>query len=266
MSLWAGKNAYLCGEVSAEELVDQISERLALAMENARLYEEAKIRSEELNLLNKVTSTLSASLDLQENLNFIAETLVHVLPIQHTTLRLLNEEKTFLLSTIEHGIDDSSIDSNPSPVAENSIYNQVITTRQSIQVEDITDQTIPLSMRKTLETIGTKSLLVLPLLVGDEVIGIIGLHSTDPGKGMLPQEIQLAKTIVSQAATAVQNARLFERQQRRAIQLQTGAEVSQAASSYLNLDELLPQTVKLIQEGFNLAGYLLLKVQSGEMS
>lgn len=65
-------------------------------------------------------------------------------------------------------------------------------------------------------------------------------------------EINLYQAIAGQAAVAIQNARLFRQAKARASRLQAAGEVSRAASSILNPDELIQQAVNLIQERFDL--------------
>ena len=66
------------------------------------------------------------------------------------------------------------------------------------------------------------------------------------------ENLHVVETILVQAATAVQNAQLFEQIQTRSTQLQTAAEISRAANSILEPNPLILQAVNLIQERFNL--------------
>src|SRR5690606_28339317 len=95
-------------------------------------------------------------------------------------------------------------------------------------------------------------ILVVPLLYRNQVIGTMTAINTIEQPDFTQQDADLMVAMASQAATAFENARLFQSQQQRAAELQAAAEVSRAASSILDLDELLAQTVEVIRERFGL--------------
>ncbi len=94
-----------------------------------------------------------------------------------------------------------------------------------------------------------RSWLGVPLMVKDKVIGILRLDHMEPYR-FSAEDAQLALAMAEQAAIAIENARLYEARQRRAEQFRIISEVGQRITSILALDELLSQTVRLIQEAF----------------
>ena len=99
---------------------------------------------------------------------------------------------------------------------------------------------------------GDKQTLSLPLaLLGDEIIGVLGF--TREGQvGWTEEEVRTAQAIAEQAALALENQRLVSDVQRRAARLAAASEVSSAASSLTDLDELLSRVVTLIRDRFDL--------------
>ncbi len=89
----------------------------------------------------------------------------------------------------------------------------------------------------------------VPLAAKDRVIGLLTLHHEQPGYYAAPQAA-LALAFADQAAVAIDNARLFDAERRRADQFRLIAEVGQHITSILAVDELLCQTVRLIKESF----------------
>jgi GAF domain-containing protein len=106
--------------------------------------------------------------------------------------------------------------------------------------------------------------LAVPITVRGQVIGTIDLYDVTAPRQWSDDEIALTTAVVSQAALAIENARLFEETQRRATQLAAAAEVARDATAILDVDQLLDQTVHLISEqfGFYHAGVFLLDEQS----
>ncbi|KAA3643466.1 MAG: GAF domain-containing protein [Chloroflexi bacterium] len=96
-----------------------------------------------------------------------------------------------------------------------------------------------------------KSWMGVPLIVADEVIGLIGLQDAEKEKRFNREDLQLVKHLATQVAGAIRSVRLVEESQRRASQLQTAADIAREASTSLDLDELLRQAVYLVLERFN---------------
>jgi signal transduction histidine kinase len=73
-------------------------------------------------------------------------------------------------------------------------------------------------MRDLLETLGTHTLLLVPLRVHNDVIGVMTLHSSQSGYEFSAEEINLAETVASEIATAIENERLFHEAQTLAVE------------------------------------------------
>ena len=103
---------------------------------------------------------------------------------------------------------------------------------------------------------GAGSLVIEPLYAVERQIGfvLLGMESRREG-------ISLYEPLREEISSALQSALITERAARRALQLQTAAEVSRTASSILDLERLLPRVVDLIRERFRLyyAGLFLVE-------
>ncbi|MEP7189104.1 MAG: SpoIIE family protein phosphatase, partial [Roseiflexaceae bacterium] len=91
--------------------------------------------------------------------------------------------------------------------------------------------------------------IYVPLIAGDTVIGSISIQSYRP-RAFDADDMRLLSLIADQAAVAISKARAFSEASQRAIQLQAIHEVSERITAILDLDELLPSVVQLIQEHF----------------
>ena len=96
-----------------------------------------------------------------------------------------------------------------------------------------------------------QAVICAPVRTGDELLGLI-YAARLKDRPFTASEQSLFGVLADRAASAIENVRLIESGQRRTMRLQTAAEVSRAASSILDPDELLPQVVDLIRERFNL--------------
>jgi serine phosphatase RsbU (regulator of sigma subunit)/putative methionine-R-sulfoxide reductase with GAF domain len=91
--------------------------------------------------------------------------------------------------------------------------------------------------------------IYVPLIAGDTVIGSLSIQSYRP-RAFDADDMRLLSLIADQAAVAISKARAFSEASQRAIQLQAIHEVSERITAILDLDELLPSVVQLIQEHF----------------
>ena len=236
-----------------QRLVEEVAGQLSLALENARLIQQITDRSEELALINRVVSQVAASLDLSESLQVITTELGQAINVQ-TGFALLDKLGNTLKVVSDYNPDPrfpSSIDMEIS-VHGNPSSERAIATKKPVIIDDAQSDPSTETIYDSMQELGIYGLAIFPLVIQDEVIGTLGLGIQEKGRSFTQNDIQLAETIISQASSAIQNARLFEQIQARSIQLQTAAEISRAASSILEPNPLILQAVNLIRDRFNL--------------
>ena len=179
---------------------------LQLAEQRAQ---EAQRRSEELALVNNIVISVSASLDLHHSLEIVASEMSETLNA-YVDIALLNQEQKMLTVVTKA----SPIPGIPStlgldiPLEGNLNSLKLAQTRRSFLINR--PKRDPLTLA---HGIPVSALLVIPLVSGTELIGTVGLKILNEGRTFKEDETRLAETIVLQAATAIQNARLFEQTQ-----------------------------------------------------
>ncbi|MFT3892788.1 MAG: GAF domain-containing protein [Anaerolineales bacterium] len=95
----------------------------------------------------------------------------------------------------------------------------------------------------------TQSKLVVPIKIGEDVIGIINVEHPDT-QVFNEEDQHTLEALAAQAAIAIQNAQLNKETQRRALLLATALDVARDATAVSNIDELLDQAVALISSRF----------------
>ena len=237
-------------------LVMAVAEQAALAIEKARLLDgvhrhlaQAERRSEELATINRISSDLSASLDLDTILRSTVAKLSHVIGVAQAGLVLFDWQKGYgrLVAEYQQYPDESGQDAR-IPVKDNLSLARVLATRAPLVIVDAQNDPLMANIRDVMIWRGVKSILLLPLIVRGEVIGTIGLDELERQREFTTTEVELAQTITNQAATAIANAQLYEDVKRRAFELQTIQEVTGRISTILDPDELLAQVADLIAE------------------
>ncbi len=124
--------------------------------------------------------------------------------------------------------------------------------------------TSPLVPPQWVQMFRLKSVLSVPLIRQDKVIGGLILHQMTEGKGFSKEQVFLASTIASQMALAIENAKLFQATQERLRESETLLAVSQSVSSTLDLKETLQRVAReasLAAEADSSGAYLLDQAQ-----
>ncbi len=103
----------------------------------------------------------------------------------------------------------------------------------------------------------TRSELAIPLMVRDEVVGVLDCQS-DNVDHFDSETIDLLTLFSTQASIALQNARLYSLEQQRARQLQAINAIAQQTTAVLELEELLRRVCQLIQDAFRVSHVSLL--------
>ncbi len=205
--------------------------------------QEAQRRSEELALVNRVVSNVAASLDLQVSLDLVANELGQALAVQ-TGIALLDEER--LVLTVIAGYSPNKDTPDPRgieiPLEGNPSSQRVIDTRKTLIVEDPQNNPLTSSIQNVMKERGIESLMIIPLVSGAKVVGTVGLDILEKGRKFTEDEIRLSETIVLQASTAIQNARLFDQTQQALLETemlyQASAELN-SAQSYTDILQTL---------------------------
>jgi signal transduction histidine kinase/DNA-binding response OmpR family regulator len=190
-------------------LAEEITDQLALALENARLFHQAAARTQELALVNRVVSSVAGSLDLLTSLDTIASELARALSLGHTSISLLSEDKsTLTLVSDQPGRMDRSSPTIFVSLKDAPILQKAIVERGPTIFTGVSENPLRPLLPGEKHEHRTRTLVLLPLVAEGNTIGLVGMHLLEEGRSFTADELRLSETIVSQASTAIQNARL----------------------------------------------------------
>jgi GAF domain-containing protein len=163
------------------------------------------------------------------------------------------------------GEEDAFLGNRFSPV-EIPLVGAIGLDDQVVVNDFATSQRVDEQTRATFQYLGVGAAAILPLAVGGRLLGWLLAETVGRARSFARQEVAALQSIADQAAVAVANLGLLKETRARAIQLQAAAEISSAASSLLDVDELLTLAVELIRERFELyyVGIFLLQGDPSE--
>lgn len=224
------------------QVATAFASQAAVSLENARLFEESVSRARELNqrtqrlaLLNRLSVTLSGSLEIDYILETITNELFQAIPCSAISVVLFdNIGKATVMSESPRFSEKL-----PLLLPDAPLFNRL---RQSLGVfntEDIRAEEDLQPLLSYLKRHKTRSLLVLPIATGNDLHGLMLIHENRRQYRFAVDEIDLARTISNQAAISVQNARLYEETQRQVNELSALSAISRGMSATVEFDELM---------------------------
>lgn len=226
------------------KFVAAIAEQAAIAIMNARIFEKSVSREKEyLNVFQAVTDAVSSTLNVKEVLDLIVKKIPEVLNLKGATIRLLDEAGKELKLVAAYGLSARYLNKGPVDTEENI---REALRESPVAINDAaTDPRI--RYKKEAEAEGIRSMLTLPVIARGKVIGVLRLLTGHP-RDFTQEEIGFAASLAKQCGTAIENARMYEKQYREVRYLQAIQEVSKVISSTLDSREVLETIVRKIPE------------------
>ena len=233
--------------------ISSLTDQTATVVQSLRLFEAAEERAAELAIINDVVSTVTSTLEIEESLQIVSKEIAKIIGNEQVSIALMNKDQKSL-TIIAEVFDSENVASTIGyqiPVEGNLLTQEVLKTRQTVIVEDAQNSPLTEPVREGMILKGVQTLYVIPMLAGNEVVGTVGIDILHKDRLLSEQQLRLAETLIFQAATAVQNARLYSESQERADELSMINSISEVASSQLNTSELFNSVGTLMHEMFN---------------
>jgi GAF domain-containing protein len=179
--------------------------QIAVAVETARLYEEAQHHAEQLELSADVSKAIASTIDLEQTLRLVARNLVRLVDASVGQIALLEEdgEGWYGAAASDH---EEEWKRQHGEHGEHSFVFDVLDRGEPLVIEDV--RTSPLVDRSYVETFGVRSLLAIPLAVDGKPIGVAILGEGDQPRTFTAEEVRRSEGLAHQAAVAIKNARL----------------------------------------------------------
>lgn len=199
-------------------------------------------RRQELRSIQKTSAAISAELDLAELLPMIADKAAEVFAAP-TSLMLWDTTGSHLEIVASQGLSADYVWCQHIPREKVNAALDSLGDSQSLITADLRHG--PFGELDLIESERLCSALSTKLLVSGELIGILNIYSKDAPRDFTLHERELAETLANQAAIAIENARLRERE------LTSLLTTSDAVKAALDIDSLLQLIATKTAEAFN---------------
>jgi PAS domain S-box-containing protein len=232
------------------DFLGSLAGQVAVAIENARLFEETQQRLREMEGLAQVGEAISQNIELEPLLTRILDVACETIPAAEKGSILLLEDHNAL------GIYALSGYADPRTRAvrfstDTGYASLAVRQKRGILVSDVwADASITLNVDIP-EMNEIQSAMVAPLMVNQRVIGTISLDNASRKSAFTEDDLRVLVALATPAALAIDNARLFKETRRRLSDLEILQTISTALRVAKTLDEALPiildQLIKLLE-------------------
>jgi signal transduction histidine kinase len=238
------------------DLVKTFADQAVIAIENTRLFEEVQARTRALQesleyqtAMSDVLGVISSSPDkLQPVLDAIVNTAKQLCIADRAYFNVLLEGRYHSVAATEgipkHIIDD--VRTKPEAPGRGSHAARAVLEKRPIHIKD-TRLDPEFTLYDVNEPGRARTLLGVPLLRRDEVIGVITLARVDPAP-FTQRQIDLVATFANQAVIAINNVDLFEEVQARTKELQESLEYQTATSEILGVISSSPTDLQRVMD------------------
>lgn len=222
-----------------------ICAQAAVTIQNARLYTVERKRAAQLATVSEVSRQVAALLDLDELLPRIVHLIRERFGYSHVHLFTVDAENrrvVFRASTHPRG-EDWRARNIGYRIGLEGLVGWVAATAKPVLVNDVSQEPrfAPYPDKEVDET---QSEIVVPLKIGDQVIGVLDVES-DRRNAFTQDDLFVLSTLAAQVAIAIEDARLYNLQKEEAYYLNVLLQVAQNLSTTLDLDEVLETIVRI---------------------
>ena len=221
------------------ELVQNFAAQAVIAIENTRLLNELRRRTDDLTesleqqtASGEILASISGSLtDTKPVFDAIVRNLLRLFGSRWACVQVLHDGIVHMPAIDGEAGSKKLIDYYPQPLDENTVGGRAMQSKQVLQFSEIENNSaVPLTTQQFAREFGFRSAIFAPMIRDNRVIGAIGVANFKP-KVFNDKQVALIKAFADQAVIAIENTRLLN-ELRESLEQQTAtSEVLQVISS-----------------------------------
>ena len=220
-------------------LLTTLASSLSVALDNARLVAETRQRAAELAIVNDVGQAAASQLDLAPLMALVGDKMVETFRADICYIALYNSATRIIDFPYysENGVRE---DTEPLEFGA-GLTSHIIRTREPLLMNQV-------AHFDAVEARGigrnALSYLGVPMMLGDEAIGVISVQSSTEEGRFGGADVGLLSTLAANIVSAIHNARLYSESQTRGTEMAALADVGREIAAMLDLTQLLQRIVE----------------------
>jgi GAF domain-containing protein/CheY-like chemotaxis protein len=228
-------------EYTKEDLdtLNTLANQAAIAIENARLFQETQHRLAELTFLSQIIAITATENDLTIALSLICSELAQFLQVAEVSFALLDSQLTMAQVIAEyHDADRPEILGKQIPIIGNPVMTSVLESSSSLVIEDTQNDPLLVGMHEEYAEREVVSLLLVPIIFGQEVVGALEVVASKP-RQFSTTEIYLVQKVTSQVGQVLERLGLFAATRDQAERMAHLATISEGLNRPLTPEEVI---------------------------
>lgn len=187
-----------------KRLLTLVASRIAVAVENARLYSRIRAQNKSLKLLNDISREVTSILDLDKLFKTIGDKVNSLIPYQMFSVLLLDTTGTKLVHRFSLRFNENIHLKHDIPLGK-GLVGYAASHKEPVLVADVSRDERYINLNPE-----TRSELCVPLIHKDNVIGVLDIEHTQVGY-FTESHLRTMTTLAAQVAISIENARLYEK-------------------------------------------------------
>ena len=187
------------------DLADAVANEVALALDNAFLFERAVGRAANLETVFRISQAVGSSLQVNVVLNRVLDVVQKILSADAVALMTYDPRKRSISTAMARGAIPAEVLSMETHPGED-VPGYVFSTGEPAAFRDLDESMGGIAGRAAAHSL--RSLLAVPLLARGRSIGVLMVFSADAG-AFSDEDMNVLQTFASQAALALDTARLY---------------------------------------------------------
>ena len=200
-----GVENYLISPFHEEDLDFKIK----LALERKKTIERLQNRTDLLQTIVDLTSLVTSTLDPQAILYLIVKKMSEVIPVTRCSIIRIDHNGDYadVVATFEDPkLGSMKLDLNKYPE-----IREALISKKTVVIHDVATDPIMDKVRDIICPLGIRSIVVIPIVFHEEVIGTLFLRTSRAGHAFSEHEVKLCTAVANASANALYNAFLFEK-------------------------------------------------------
>jgi two-component system NtrC family response regulator/two-component system response regulator AtoC len=215
------------------------------------LERKLKLHEARESIIGRLASNLPKSVNLDTFLQVIIGELGQMMEVDRSNVIRLTPEGTLTVSHEWRASPEVSSNVDIRIPVDVATLSQYLDVRKPIKLDDTAAPELDHKVRFFAKSMGTRSLLVVPVLLDDEVIGLIGLHQTRAPRHWSDEEVAFLVSIATQLAIAYRYTRLYTDKKREAETTNALLEIANALNASSDFGEV---TSAVLERALSLVG------------
>ena len=220
-----------------------------------------------MSLLNRIAQTMTTVTDLPPALEEVAEILAELFHVQATIINVLDADNSEVgvLAHYGHTQIIRSSDDQLFPVSASKLTRQFFAAGEVTVIGSKEFSSVAPSVARNLNARNIKTVMLAPLISRGEIIGILGVGTSQSDRIFQEHELRLAQTVTGYIASAIETARLFRQEQRQKQVAESLTKVASALTSSLDQDTVLNTIFEQLGQVIPFDGACISLLESDEL-